>query len=59
LWLISTLSLPFCPISVITRAGVTLLAVSAIAFVISSGTKASSRPACSAARRVPRSRMMV
>jgi len=55
----STLSLPFCPISVMTSAGVTLFAVSAIAFVISRGTKASSRPACSAASRVPRSRMMV
>ena len=59
LWLITTLSLPFWPTSVMTRDGALFFAASAIALVISSGTKASRRPAWRAARRVPRSVMTV
>ena len=59
LWLRMTLSLPFCPTSVITSDGALFLRLSAMVFVTSRGTKASSRPAWRAARRVPRSPMMV
>ena len=58
LWLMTTLSLPFWPISVTTRLGAFCLTVSAIVFVISSGIETSSRPVCSAASRVPRSVMI-
>jgi hypothetical protein len=52
-----TLSLPFWPVSLTTSEGTFFFAVSAMAFVISRGTATSSRPAWSAARRVPRSVM--
>jgi hypothetical protein len=58
LWLSTTLSLPFCAISVTTSDGAFFFAVSDISFVISSGIETSSRPACSAASRVPRSVMI-
>ena len=58
LWLSTTLSLPFWPISVTTIDGAFCFTCSAMVFVISSGIEVSSRPACSAAMRVPRSVMI-
>ena len=59
LWLTMTLSLPFWPTSVITSDGALCFTDSAMVLVISSGTRASTRPVWSAASRVPRSPMIV
>ena len=58
LWFRTTLSLPICPVVATTSAGAFFFVVSAMTFVISSGMEVSSRPAWSAARRVPRSVMI-
>jgi hypothetical protein len=58
LWFSTTLSLPFCAISATTSDGALFFAASDMSLVISSGIETSSRPAWSAASRVPRSVMI-